>query len=495
MVVLLDRDNRNSLRMMEGAFADAEVGAIYNSRFVPVLLWDDQPGADKLFYDYGFVYYPALIFLSPEGDFLKKEAGYRDKYDLIGLADNYKIPQADRLAELRRAAEGAEADHTAIGDYLTLLSELELRNTAALARWLETAEPDAATFAMILAQDPAVESAPFRYLTDNADKMAAAVGKNRVETYIYNKCFDLLTAIGHGRQEALAAMKNAGYEYADALGEHLALEPSVDSAPTDADVRARIDRLVERYPVAADRIADRLWRQVNKRNPDFEEYVAGFGERMAASVPMSVSKMARNIANNYMVASADIMAANRWVDRYLRWSGDPNFDPQVTRNVKRATGEILPENYGQQMPDIALKDIEGNTVRVSDLRGEFVLIDFWASWCGPCIAELPRVKAAYEKVKGLPVRFVSITSDNNDEAWKKAVERLGAPWLQLSSKGTDMLKQYKVFGIPRIMILDPEGRLVADNLTGNTVEEQLRRLGEKYGWPAPSGSEAPAVNP
>ncbi len=119
---------------------------------------------------------------------------------------------------------------------------------------------------------------------------------------------------------------------------------------------------------------------------------------------------------------------------------------------------------------------------MSDLRGGFVLIDFWASWCGPCKAEIPHVKEAYEKVKGSPVRFVSISSDTNDEAWRKAAKEIDVPWLHLSSKGTDMLKQYKVHGIPRIMVIDPEGRLVADNITGRTIEIQLRRLAEKYGW-------------
>ncbi len=103
VVALLKHDNKLSQTMAEDVLADSQVVAMYSSRFVPVLLWDDAPGADELFADYRFSYYPALVFLSPEGDFLNKQAGYKDTEDMLALADDYLHPQADRLDRIGSA--------------------------------------------------------------------------------------------------------------------------------------------------------------------------------------------------------------------------------------------------------------------------------------------------------------------------------------------------------------------------------------------------------
>lgn len=478
-VALLKHDNDLSQNMAE-VLADSLVIAMYNSRFVPVLLWDNSPVADKLFEDYGFSYYPAMLFLSPEGDFLNKMAGYEDTRDMLALADDYRHEQADRLAELRRASKGH--DRNALREYLELASQLGVRDMKALKRWTNKSQKDSVTFALIKDQRAEVESAPFRFVADNAAAFSHAVGGNEVDIYIYGKYFDHLKSMHSRQRKTLDNLKKKGYEYIDALTRHLALAPHIDNASEDADIREQIDRLTKEYPVTAPLIGNKLMRQVTPNNPVFEEYVAGFATRLADYSPRSAVHMALYIANNYLIVNGDVLAADPWVDRYLEWSGDPNYEPEITRTVKQATGEWPCDDYGRVMPDVALKTLDGKTMHVSDFRGEFVLIDFWASWCGPCKAEVPHVKEAYQRVKGSPVRFVSVSSDRDDKAWRKAVDEIDVPWLHLSSKGTDMLRRYKVYGIPRIMVLDPEGRLIADNITGRTIEVQLRRLAEKYGW-------------
>ncbi len=277
------------------------------------------------------------------------------------------------------------------------------------------------------------------------------------------------------------SLKAVGYAHVDALEQLMALSPLFPQSPTDADLRARIDKFVDEYPVAAFSTGWALMRYIG-RNREFDRYVDGIAEKTAAYDPVAATRIAVYIANNYLITQANIVAADPWVNRYLDWSGDPNYQPEMTKVVKQGTGEWEADGVGRLMPDIELYDLEGNKVRISDLRGTFVLIDFWASWCGPCRMEIPHIKEAYEKVKGAPVKFVSISSDRSDEAWKKAVGEIDVPWLNLSSNGTDMLRQYGIKAIPRIMVLDPEGRLAADHITGQTIEMHFERLARKYDW-------------
>lgn len=261
------------------------------------------------------------------------------------------------------------------------------------------------------------------------------------------------------------------------------LTVAAQSSADDPAERARIDSMIAADPQAAVKMVLNLARTVGRKSPaGYEEWVATVAEKAAAIDAEAATDAARYIANNYLIVYADPVAANPWVDRYLRWSGDPDYEPRITRFVKQAMGEIECDDFGKQMPDYELYGLDGAKMKLSDLRGQFVLIDFWASWCGPCRAEVPHVKAAREAFKDAPIKFVSISSDKDDDAWRRAAAEIDVPWLHLSSNGTDMLKAYGVMGIPRIMVLDPEGRLVADQLTGRTIEHQLANLAKRYDW-------------
>ncbi|MDR1755455.1 MAG: redoxin family protein [Culturomica sp.] len=485
-VVLLDQENKNSQKMHQEVFPDTATGEYYNAHFVPVLLWENSPQAEELFSRYGFTYYPAFLFLSPEGDFLKKEAGFRDPEALLRMGQEYKVPEADTLAALRRAFDAGAISREQLKAYLELSSSFGIQNRKALEQWIESDREGAVsaeTFTLINSQRCDVQSMPFRFVLDHAAGFAAVVGENEVELYIYGKYLEHLRALPEGERETfIAGLREGGYPQAGALTEHLALPPFQSKSPADKELLERIDRLTDTYPVIAPFLGKEMMRQVNKKNPGFDEHMVEFTGKIAAYAPAQAAQIARYIANNYLTPYGDILAADPWVNRYLLWSGNPDYDPRITKFVKQATGEYPSDDYGKEMPDYSLKDLNGKEVSISSLRGKFLLMDFWASWCGPCKADIPHVKAAYEKFKNAPIRFVSITNDRNDDDWKKAVAEINVPWLHVTSKGTDMLRKYGVHGIPRIMVLDPQGRLVADHLSGATIEVQLNRLAKKYGW-------------
>lgn len=136
---------------------------------------------------------------------------------------------------------------------------------------------------------------------------------------------------------------------------------------------------------------------------------------------------------------------------------------------------------GQPFTDFRMSDPDGKEVALSDYVGKekYVLVDFWASWCGPCREELPNVKAAYEKYKGKGLDIVGVSLDSNHDSWLKAIRELDLPWHHLSDlKGWDCegSQLYGVMGIPHTVLIDKNGTIIARDLHGEGLQEKLAEL-------------------
>lgn len=128
-------------------------------------------------------------------------------------------------------------------------------------------------------------------------------------------------------------------------------------------------------------------------------------------------------------------------------------------------------------PEIESQLIDGTPFKLSDLRGNYVVLDFWGSWCGPCLAEAPKLVKLHEKF-GEEVVFVSIAFEKNDKRWKQTSERLGFEWkhqiVEISPilLGSPIARTYVVSDIPAKFIITPEGKVVK-GLDFNQMEEFL----------------------
>ncbi len=137
-------------------------------------------------------------------------------------------------------------------------------------------------------------------------------------------------------------------------------------------------------------------------------------------------------------------------------------------------------SIGQTAMDFTQNDVEGNPVSLSSYRGKYVLLDFWASWCGPCRAENPNVLKAYNKYKDKNFDVLAVSLDENRKAWIKAIKDDGMPWVQVSDlKGwkSQVATQYGIKAIPQNFLIDPNGIIIAKNLRG---EELLKKLAELF---------------
>jgi thiol-disulfide isomerase/thioredoxin len=137
----------------------------------------------------------------------------------------------------------------------------------------------------------------------------------------------------------------------------------------------------------------------------------------------------------------------------------------------------LGEGLNDAAPDLAYENPEGKIMKLSDLRGKVVLLDFWASWCGPCRKENPNVVRTYEKYKDKGFTVFSVSLDNDMNAWKAAIKADNLSWpnhvSDLKGWQSEAAAIYKVNSIPATFLLDQNGVVIAKNLRGSSLEQKL----------------------
>ncbi len=133
---------------------------------------------------------------------------------------------------------------------------------------------------------------------------------------------------------------------------------------------------------------------------------------------------------------------------------------------------------GSIAPDFQLPDMDGKQIKLSDFRGKYVLLDFWASWCGPCRQENPNIVAEYNKFKGKNFTIVGVSLDKDRGSWLKGVKEDKLDWTQLSDLkywDSEVARQYQIQSIPANFLLDPHGKIVAKNLRGADLNAFLKK--------------------
>lgn len=145
--------------------------------------------------------------------------------------------------------------------------------------------------------------------------------------------------------------------------------------------------------------------------------------------------------------------------------------------IKKFTQASLNTAEGSKFVDFTIEDSDGKSVSFSDYvgKGNYVLVDFWASWCGPCKKEIPNIKSIYEKYSDKGLTVLSIAVWDNPEATKKEALEHGIVWDQIINAQNIPTDLYGIQGIPQIMLFAPDGTILKKNLRGEEIEEEIKK--------------------
>jgi thiol-disulfide isomerase/thioredoxin len=233
------------------------------------------------------------------------------------------------------------------------------------------------------------------------------------------------------------------------------------SQKTEEEVLAHRDEIVNEMNV----MIDSLMAFANKV----------FEEERNSLIPVAFS--------GYYFLENGFEAYDELVKEQVVYAGHPYLKKTRDETEKLLKPKDSPKTafIGLQFTDLEMADPEGNMHKVSELVGEghWVLVDFWASWCGPCRAEMPNVLEAYNKYHDKGFEVVGVSFDNKKEAWVKAIEQLKMPWLQISDLkgwGCAAAPIYKVDGIPDNILIDPQGKIIDRALRGKMLQKRLQKI-------------------
>lgn len=261
---------------------------------------------------------------------------------------------------------------------------------------------------------------------------------------------------GSASQDLLDKLRASTQEVADKLNE-LDKRYSAEYLIPESEGRDATERgveIVKAENLLGKRLKEATWKFI-RENPSS---VVAFDE-------------ASNIINNY-----NTLPTAGEMDELLAILGKYRAGSKPMEQLRATVATLRKLAPGRPYIDMELLNAKGEKVRLSSLipKGKYVMLEFWASWCGPCRGEIPHLRKVYEKYKDF--QLISISVDAKDKDWQKAMKEEGMPWTQLRNpEGMNgaVKEKYNVLGVPTCIVLDKEGRFYKTNMRGAYLDEFL----------------------
>lgn len=219
----------------------------------------------------------------------------------------------------------------------------------------------------------------------------------------------------------------------------------------------------------------RVYAEQNYRNSLTKtgEYLLAYADTAKTpAVALYAIELSRNVITPDQIKSTVEKLAKRF-----------STSPKITQLAKQFTAENIVQEpvdlLGKEAPDFTLADTEGKNISLKSLRGKYVLVDFWASWCKPCRMENPNVVEAYTKFKNKNFTILGVSLDKDKASWMRAIQDDRLDWKQVSDLkywSSEVVPLYNIEGIPFNVLLDPNGIVIAKDLRGDDLHKKLAEV-------------------
>ncbi|GAB3952410.1 TlpA disulfide reductase family protein [Spirosoma harenae] len=238
------------------------------------------------------------------------------------------------------------------------------------------------------------------------------------------------------------------------------------------DMEAKVTMWNKQVAAATEKKDNKKIAQIEQEYQAAEQDVVN---KVKAMLPEMGTSLVSLFALNFINIETDFATYDALAQKFEKENPNSPHAKSLIGRVARIKGVSI----GAQAPEIALTDTTGTPVPLSSLRGKYVLIDFWASWCGPCRAENPNVVRMYNKFKDKGFAIYSVSLDQAKANWTKAIRNDNLTWTHVSDLKfwqSAAAQQYGVQAIPATFLLDKEGKIIAKNLRGEALEQKLEEV-------------------
>lgn len=269
---------------------------------------------------------------------------------------------------------------------------------------------------------------------------------------------------------------NVAYDFSDP--ESLVIEGSKDTQEM-----LKIEKLMEAYQAKVNALNEAYYKAMGENDTETIKQIQAdamaLESNQSSEVKNAINSMGDSFASLAAIGLLNPKNEFQFMDSLVAKLDEKYPDTKTIIQLKQQLDDMRALSMGQVAPEIELPNPEGQMVKLSDLRGKYVMIDFWAAWCKPCREENPNVVQLYNEYKEQGFEVFGVSLDRTKDAWVDAIAEDGLTWTQVSDLqyfNSVAAELYQIDAIPATYLIDPEGKIIGKDLRGPSLRAKLEEI-------------------